>query len=55
MKYGKITVVKGTRGYGYSLHYELYQSWLKGGHVGGWYKYKKDAIERANELMKGDL
>lgn len=51
-----ITVVKSQgRPYGYSLKHSEKQSWLIDGFHEGWYKYKRDAVARANERnAKGD-
>lgn len=46
-----ISVVKSPfRKYGYSLHYSEKQSYLLDGHNSGWYRFKRDALKRAEEL-----
>lgn len=48
-----IIVRKSTkRKYGYELFSDIALSWVINGHSFGWYRYKKDAIKRAEELNK---
>ena len=43
------------RSYGYELHSDKKISWLIDGYTCGWFKNKKDAIKRANELNKSEI
>lgn len=49
------TVIKSKKGYGYSIKASERKSWILNGFIFGWYKLKRQALEKAEALNNAKI